>query len=128
MKTSSFQEGFSAVELLITLFIAVAFLTTGYQLYSVIISNGGAARLRARADNIAYQYLRQYSVEATAPCSNVTPSPAPAIPSTSGLPNATITASITCPYGTSSNTSKVEVVIDYDSPQKEVVHASYVSR
>jgi Tfp pilus assembly protein PilE len=122
------QGGFSAVELLITLFVAAAFVATGYQLYSVIISDGAAARLRAKADNIAYEALRRYSEQATFPCSVVTPSPAPSIPAGSNLPNATMSVSITCPYGTTSTTSRIEAVVNYGTPQEEVAHASYVSQ
>jgi prepilin-type N-terminal cleavage/methylation domain-containing protein len=68
----SSQAGFSAVELLITLFIAAAFVATGYQLYSVIIQDGEAAREQAKASNIAYDNLRRYSPQATSPCSTVT--------------------------------------------------------
>lgn len=121
------QKGFSAVELLITLFIAAAFLGAAYQLYAVVINNGGEVRMRAKADNIAYQYLRNYSLQATSPCSGVVPTPPPSIPPASNLPNATISASITCPYGTNSNTSKIEVIINYGTPQKEVTHAVFVS-
>jgi len=35
------QAGFSAVELLITLFVAAAFLVAGYSLYNVVIKDGG---------------------------------------------------------------------------------------
>lgn len=121
------QAGFSAVELLITLFIAAAFLTTGYQLYSVIINDGAAARLRATADNIAYEDLRQYSGQATAPCTPVQPSPSATIPADSNLPDASIGVAINCPYGSTSNTSKVEVTINYDTPQQQVVHSLYVN-
>ena len=119
-------EGFSAVELLITLFIAAAFLGTGYQLYTVIIKDGGEARAQARASNIAYDNLRRYSPQATNPCSPVTPTPTATIPANSGLANASITVSMTCPYVNVAVT-KVQVSVKYGSPQKEVVHAIYVT-
>lgn len=122
------EAGFSAVELLITLFIAAAFIGTGYQLYSIIIDDGGEARARAKASNIAYENLRQYATQATNPCSAVTPSPTPTIPADSGLANAAIAVSITCPYSpTSSGTSRIQVKITYGAPQEEVVHAMYVA-
>lgn len=124
---TSYQSGFSAVELLITLFIAVAFIGTGYQLYSIIIKNGGDTRARARASNIAYDNLRRYTPQATNPCSAVTPTPTPSIPTGSGLSNASITVTISCPYGTTLALSKVEASVTYGSPQQEVVHALYVS-
>lgn len=123
------QSGFSAVELLITLFIAVAFIATGYQLYSIIINDGGDVRARARASNIAYDNLRRYTPQATDPCSVFTPTPAPSIPANSGLSNASITVTVTCPYGstTGMNLTKVQVRVQYGSPQKEVVHAIFVN-
>lgn len=130
MKHTSSQSGFSAVELLISLFIAVAFIGAGYQLYAFIVKNGGEARLRARANNIAYETLRTYSPQATTPCSVVTPTPAPTLPAStgpSGLPDASITVTFSCPYGTSDNTSKLQVRILYGTPQKEVIHASFVT-
>ncbi len=125
-RTSS-QAGFSAVELLITLFVAVAFIATGYQLYTIIIKNGGEARARARASNIAYDNLRRYAPQATNPCSTAAPSPTPSIPSGSGLSAASITVTLSCPYGTSLGLTKVQVSIKYGSPQQEVIHALYVN-
>jgi Tfp pilus assembly protein PilV len=121
------QAGLSAIELLITLFVGAAFIATGYQLYASIIESSGEARFRARASNIAYDYLRQYSADVTNPCTVITPNPAPTVPSDSGLTHATITATITCPFGTSSPTSKVQVIITYGSPQEEVAHAIFVT-
>jgi prepilin-type N-terminal cleavage/methylation domain-containing protein len=127
IKKLSLQKGFSAVELLITLFIAAAFIATGYQLFTIIIKNGGDARTRAKASNIAYDNLRRYSTQGTNPCSTFTPSPSPSIPAGSGLSSASITVTVTCPYGTSSAVTKVLVSVKYGTPQQEVVHAMYSS-
>lgn len=121
------QSGLSAIELLITLFVAAAFIATGYQLYAAIIQSSGEARFRARASNLAYDYLRQYSAQVTNPCTTVTPSPTPTIPSNSGLSRAAVSVVISCPFGTSAQTSKVSVVITYGDPQQEVDHATYVN-
>jgi Tfp pilus assembly protein PilV len=119
------QAGFSAVELLITLFVAAAFVGTGAQLYSVIIQNSDEARMRAKATNIAYDNLRHYAADATNPCTASTP-PA-TIPANSGLPAASISLTITCPFGVSTPTSRVEARVLYSSPQQETVHAIYVT-
>lgn len=123
------QAGFSAVELLITLFIAAAFVATGVQLYSVIIQNSDDTRMRARASNIAYDNVRRYSASTTSPCSVVSPTPTPSIPANSGLINPSITVTISCPYGAGMATSKVEakVLFGTTSPQQEAVHAIYVT-
>jgi Tfp pilus assembly protein PilE len=128
MKTPRIKEaGFSAVELLITLFIAAAFLATGYQLYTIILEDGGEARTQAKASNIAYDYLRKYTPNATNPCTSSNLSPA--IPSGSGLPSPSSAAvNISCPSGMGTNTvSKVQVTITYGSPAKQVVHAIFVT-
>jgi hypothetical protein len=122
------QAGFSAVELLITLFIAAAFIATGAQLYSVIIQNSDEARMRAKASNIAYDNVRKYASDATNPCTVVVPSPTPSIPTDSGLPSASIVVTVTCPYGTGTPTSKVEARVLYNSPQQEAVHAIFVTK
>lgn len=121
------ESGFTAVELLITLFIAVAFLGTGYQLYSIVVKSSSDARMRSVASNVAYDNLRRYSSQATNPCTVVTPSPTPSLGSNSGLSSAAITVTFSCPFGTSSPTSKVQVSITYGLPQQEVVHAIYVT-
>jgi Tfp pilus assembly protein PilV len=121
------EHGFSAIELLVTLFVGVAFIGAGYQIYSVVIQNNGEARYRSKASNIAYDMLRQYSTQATSPCTAVTPTPTPTIPSNSGLSNPTVTVSITCPYGGTSPTSEVSVVLRYGNPQVEVAHAILVT-
>lgn len=127
MSPKTAQAGFSAIELLITLFVGAAFVATGYQLYSVIIQSSSDARFRSRASNIAYENLRKYSPQATNPCSVVTPSPTPSVPSSSGLSSPTITVEFSCPFGTSSGTSQVKVTLTYGSPQQEVSHAIYVT-
>lgn len=125
--------GFSAIELLITIFVAAAFLAAGYQLYSAVLRYGSDTRNQTTASNIAYDYLRRYSSQATNPCTVVTPTPAPTIPTPpaggTALPSPSITASITCPYGTSNGTSLVSVTVTYGytSPQKQVQHAVYVT-
>lgn len=122
------QSGFSAIELLISLFIAVAFIAAGYQLYAAIVKDGGDARMRARANDIAYDNLRAYTPQATDPCVVPTPNPAtPAIPSPSGLPpNATVTVTFSCPYGLSDPLTKISVTVLYGTPQQEVTHALFV--
>ncbi|HMI09168.1 MAG TPA: hypothetical protein VK497_02095 [Candidatus Saccharimonadales bacterium] len=128
MKLPTYTEsGFTAVELLVTLFVAVAFLATGYQLYTVILQDGGAARTQAKASNIAYAALRKYSPQVVKPC--VASNPAATIPAGSGLLNPTISVNISCPTGTgTTTTSKVQVTVTYGpAPQEQVVHAIFAT-
>ncbi|MFZ3009910.1 MAG: type II secretion system protein, partial [Candidatus Microsaccharimonas sp.] len=105
MRKQSLQSGFTAVELLITLFVAVAFLVAGYQLFNVVVKDGGQARAESRAGNVAYDYMRRYASNATNPCTGSTPlnnSPL----NIDGLSNARITVTITCPDVTTASLSK----------------------
>ncbi|HEX7483738.1 MAG TPA: hypothetical protein VF281_01165 [Candidatus Saccharimonadales bacterium] len=122
------QAGFSAVELLISLFIAVAFIAAGYQLYAVIIKDGSDARYQSRASSIAYENLRTYSSSATSPCSVISPA-SQSLPSTgdNALPNGTMYINLTCPYGTSDPTTKVSIRVTYGTPLQEVTHALFVT-
>lgn len=124
------EAGFSAVELLITLFIASIFLMTGYQLYSVVIKNGAETNQRALASSLAYENLRRYAPQATSPCSALTPTPTPAIPANSGLPNPSIAVTFDCPYGVvggGGNVTRVTVSVKYANPEQEVIHATLVT-
>ncbi len=120
------ESGFTAVELLITLFVAAAFLIAGYQLFSVVVRDGGATRAESRASNIAYDYLRTYEAQATVPCT--AQSPATNNPITvEGVVDATLTVAITCPNASTPDMSKVEVTIQYNNPREQVKHANYVN-
>ena len=119
------KSGFTAVELLVTLFIAAAFLLSGYQLYSLIIKDGGQTRSQTRASNVAYDYLQRYKSTATNPCIAQTPVNNQAITATN-LSNVTVTVAITCPYGAASSISKVQVTLGYNNPQLFIINATYV--
>jgi hypothetical protein len=132
------ESGFSAVELLITLFIAVAFIAAGYQLYSAVIGDGGLARSRAIASNIAYENLREVAGNTNpSPCQ---PPPAtiissPAMPPNSNLDNPVISAVISAPNGCGASDWKntvmlVQITITYGptSNRQQVMHAIYVNK
>jgi len=95
MKTINKISGFSAIELLITLFVASVFLISGYQLYVSAIRAGGEARAQTSANNVASDYLQRYKASATNPCTNQTV--LNSIPITvSGLSNVTVSVLIEC--------------------------------
>lgn len=128
------QQGFSAVELLITLFVAVAFIATGYQLYSTIVKDGGEARFRARASNLAYDNLRRAS-DTNPTCSATDIVSYPTVPSGSGLDSPEIIQTISDPQGCNGSTwkdrvMKVEITVKYGptSNKQEVTHAVYVAK
>lgn len=120
------QSGFTAVELLITLFVAAAFLVAGYQLYAVIIKDSGQTRGEARASNVAYDYIRRYTTSATNPCTTSTPiNDAPI--SVAGISAVTVTIEITCPYTNQPSISKIEAIVLYNNPQQTVKYGTFVT-
>ncbi|CAN5366824.1 hypothetical protein BH10PAT4_BH10PAT4_3120 [soil metagenome] len=121
------QSGFTAVELLITLFVAVAFLVAGYQLYNVIIKDGGNTRGQSRAANVAYDYLRRYSPSTVNPCVASTPLNNSAI-TVAGISAVTVTVAFTCPYTAQTNITEVTSTVKYNNPQETVVYATYVKQ
>lgn len=121
------QSGFTAVELLITLFVAAAFLIAGYQLFNLVIRDGGQTRSESRAANVAYDYMRQYAASSTTiPCTATTPLNGAPI-TVDGLVNATVTITITCLPDAVESLSKVEVSLSYNAPAQTIKYATYVS-
>lgn len=127
MRGNSSEAGFSAVELLITLFVAVAFLVAGYQLFDVVIRNGGEARAESRAANVAYSHLRQYSESATNPCAPSSPLASSPV-TVDGLTDVTVSIFITCPQQDAPSISKVEAIIEYGELSKELRYATFVDK
>jgi Tfp pilus assembly protein PilV len=121
------ESGFSAVELLITLFVAAAFLVAGYSLYNVVIKDGGETRAQSRASNVAYDYMRRYSASVAFPCVPSTPLSAAPI-SVSGLSAVTVTVVITCPHSSLTSLSEITVTVAYNNPAKTMVYSTYVKR
>ena len=117
------QYGFSALELLITLFVATAFIGAGYQLYTTVIKNGGEAQWQSTANDIAYNTLRRYTPNTTNECTEQHYTP----DSGDELPSAAMHVDITCPYGNGDSVSKIQVSVTYGTPTQEVIHAIYVN-
>jgi type II secretory pathway pseudopilin PulG len=118
--------GFSTVELLITLFIAAMFLTSGYQLFGAIVKDSAEANMKVKAGDVAYEYLEKYKTSASNPCVASTPlvqSPVPI----DGLSNVTISIAITCPYPATTSISKITSTVDYgQNPVRTISNATYV--
>ena len=123
-------QGFTAIEVLITLFIATVLIGGGYQVYSLVNSSSQEARERSTASNYVYEMLRSMAASAPTTCPAA---PAPQdvtsqLPAETGLPQPyAMTALYSCPYGSGHSISQLTVRLLYGpSPQKEVVHALYV--
>jgi prepilin-type N-terminal cleavage/methylation domain-containing protein len=127
MKNSSAQSGFTVIELLITLFIAAAFLVAGFQLYSAIIKDGGQTRGEARASNVAYDYLRRYTGLTSTPCVASTPVNNSAI-TVSGISSVIVNVTISCPYVATTTISKINVTVTYNNPTQTVKYSTYVKK
>lgn len=99
-----YQKGFTAVELLITLFIAAIFLFAGYQLYTQVTKDGADADKTARISNIAYERLRKAASTVTANsvggCAASDEGSTNETPTISGFNNVTLTITIDCPFST----------------------------
>jgi Tfp pilus assembly protein PilE len=121
------DSGFTAVELLITLFVAAAFLIAAYQLFNLVVKDGGSTRAESRAANVAYDYLRQYAASSTTiPCTASSPlNDAPL--TIDGLTSVTIDVDVTCLPDAIASLSKVTATIMYNNPQQTLKYATYVS-
>ncbi len=108
------ELGFTAVELLVTLFVAAAFLLAGYQLFNAVIADGGRTRARTTVANTAYGYLQQYASGATNPCTASTPASNVNLTITD-IAGPVLNATISCPLGTSSSLSRIDVTITYNN-------------
>lgn len=119
------ESGFTAVELLITLFVAAAFLIASYQLFNLVVKDGGATRSQSRAANIAYDYLRRYTASSTTyPCTASQPLHNEPL-SVDGLADVNISVDVSCLPTASSSLSKVEVAITYNNPPQTLKYATY---
>ena len=127
MSTTRTQQGFTAVELLITLFVAAAFLVAGYQLFNIVIKDGGDTRAESRASNVAYDYLRRYSNTATNPCTPTSPL-TNQVTDVSDLADVKVSVAVTCPQSDAPSLSKIEAIITYGNPSFTVRYATYVDK
>lgn len=113
------SQGFSTVELLISLFIAAAFIGTGFQLFSVVMDDSDETRLRAAAGSVADATIQENINSVNSPCNPTPASETIAIPTTK-LPAAEAEVTFSCPYGNSSKTTRINVTVSYGTPQKTV--------
>lgn len=126
MNDDQSQDGFTVVELLISLFIAAAFIGAGYQLYSTLIKDGGQAYQRSVASNVAYSYLRSAIGQPSGSCqpAEVTTD----VEDGTGLPpGSTVKLSMTCPYHPGNMTSKLTATVTYGQPEQKVTHGMFVN-
>jgi hypothetical protein len=126
MRHLNLESGFSAVELLITLFIGFLFIVMGYQLHSAAIQNGSEARELSTATNIAYEELRRIQMTKTA---FVTCPGTRTIDSNVDEGAATMKTTFSCPFpGALPDMRLVVIRVQYNVSKREVTHAMYISQ
>lgn len=124
------SNGFTAIELLVTLFVAALALASGYQLYAAVINQDSKTRLEAETGLLAHSEVKKHNSSATTPCTpqtlksntlvNITESSAGAV-------TGRMTVLLDCPNLSLPNLSRVTVKITYGTPAKTVTHASYIT-
>ncbi len=124
------RGGFTTVELLVTLFIAVMMVVSGYQLYTAVNQRSGRVRTAAEASNLAYSRIRENSdyIAVTNDCVAQAETGA----SSSVVTDTTLPGTVTviirrCKPFADSDITRVTALVRYDTPVKEVAHAVYVA-
>ena len=104
------------------------------QTVCAIVADGGEARFRARASNLAYEELRK-ATALTPTCSTTAASTLLPAPSGHGLDTPTITRTLSAPQGCNGSTwsdriMRVEITVAYgpSTERQEVKHALYVAK
>lgn len=139
MKTTQnkLQQGFTAVELLITLFIAAIFLFAGYQLYTQVMKDGVSANKTAQLSSIVYDRMRKAALTASSGspggCGSTSQSTTSSTETISGIGSVTFTTTVSCPYGTTPGSLTDIFLIDVQASftdngtTKKVEHATFTS-
>lgn len=125
---SKLNHGFTAVELLATLFIAAMFLVAGYQLFNLVIQDGGDIRAEAGASNLAYSYLRKHSISEIAnPCVAKTVVSNEDV-TIEGAADAKVSVTINCPQSDALAINRIEATVSYGvGPEaKSIKQATFI--
>lgn len=129
------QDGFTAVELLITLFIASIFLFAGYQLYNQVTIDGENADNDAKLSNIVYEKAQAAGNNAALKypngCSTAAATTDGNTENIEGIGNVTFTTDVSCPAGNNAQADMflVRVKASYfgNGATREVEHAIYAN-
>lgn len=123
------QQGLTTIELVVTLTVAALLITSGFQLYNIVNLRLGNNRMMAEASTIAQRYLRLnggYAPRSNLCSSSPLSNPQTLTVSNTTLPGQTRVVIYRCKPFSSANIIRVTASVKYDSPEKEVVHATYV--
>lgn len=128
------KQGFTTVELLVTVFVAVMMVVSGYQLYNAITNRNGRMRALSEASGIAYNRLRDFSDHATADTATMCSASQTSGVSITTYPASTLPGGATsivyrCKVDSSLSVIRVTSIVRYgtETPKREVVHAIFVA-
>ena len=133
MIRTSRDEGFTVVELLVTLFVAALFVLSGWQLYTVVTTRSAEAQQESEAGNLAYSVLRGWEwgadeyVSAAVCSSSTTATSISPWPDTGSLPSPVDVKMSRCNPITGVNMNRVIVTVIYGPDELEVSHGIFVS-
>ena len=119
------KAGFTAIELLITLFVAAFALATGYQLYAAVVSADGNTRVEASVSNKVHEELKKLAASAQNPC--VPQLPAPTTTTIPDVGTVHIQKKIDCPNIDLPTMSRVTITAQYGNPEQTMSRSSYVT-
>jgi prepilin-type N-terminal cleavage/methylation domain-containing protein len=140
IKIDSSENGFSVVELLITLIVGALFIMAFYQIYVVVIQGNAIAKQEATASDIAYSNLQRYTTRPTFTCDSNTnllantnaPGQIISKVTTQDPPHLNgplvETVKVYAPRGCdTAYPVKIESIAEYGSPARKVIHSTYVN-
>lgn len=130
-----YEEGFTAVELLITLFIAALFLFSGYQLYAQVMRNSTDANQNAKISNVLYEKMQTASNAVTAAnpggCTSSNEGTSSESKQVEGIGSVTLATTVSCPQGANTSTNlfliKVRATYSFNGTSKQMEYATYAN-
>lgn len=134
--SAAMSDGFSVVELLVTLFIASMLVLAGYGVYDAVLRNSRDSRLLSEASNIAYSLLREYAAEKTLSCPRGYYDSQPLQDAekkrAAKLPQGSIEIKCGVPaensYLLDLDVAVLQATVTYDGGERKVEHAIYIPR
>lgn len=134
------QQGFTAIELLITLIVASLFLFSGYQLYVQVTRDGADANRTAVLSNLVYERMTKLAKDTTALAGNQAgcaassvSTPAQTTETITGVGSVRFQNNVRCPRATTPGNLtdlfyiEVEATYTESGLDKKVKHATYAS-
>jgi prepilin-type N-terminal cleavage/methylation domain-containing protein len=139
-KIADKEQGFSAVELMVTLVVGATMILAFYQVHVIVSRTDAQARQLSAANNLAYSNLRNYTVKPSFTCDATTDMTAPNNTPTgqtlytktsnnfTTLSNPVVeTVKVYAPRGCDAGMpAKIESVVEYGNPSRKISLGTYV--